>query len=126
MIFLFSKVPKTNANKQTRNKGKMQSDNEAPGQKDDKGEYANAFARMEKEGYFRGDDGAKRKELVEKFIDEQNLEKKSEPTYAKVKKMSDELENSWWSQKPYMSHCGNCMKYAMLRPQDAGMFCYDC
>lgn len=46
--------------------------------------------------------------------------------YNDTKKLMDTLEKSWWATEPYMGNCGNCQKYAMLRPQDAGMFCYDC
>jgi len=43
-----------------------------------------------------------------------------------LRKVMDAMETAWWNTKPYMGNCGNCQKYAMLRPQDAGMFCYDC
>lgn len=46
--------------------------------------------------------------------------------WEKCKKLSKELDKKWHSTKPYMGHCGNCQKYAMLMPQDAGMFCSDC
>ena len=53
-------------------------------------------------------------------------QKNQDTTYDECKKLSDEFEKNWWSTKPYMGNCGNCQKYGMIRPQDAGMFCYDC
>lgn len=58
--------------------------------------------------------------------DLQANQEKKEPTHEDVKKLLDDLDKQWWSTPPHMGNCGNCMKYAMLRPQDAGMFCYDC
>jgi len=48
------------------------------------------------------------------------------PSLNEVGKMLDDLDDMWWDTKPHMGYCGNCQKYDMLRPQDAGMFCYNC
>jgi len=42
------------------------------------------------------------------------------------KKLHDAMETAWWNTKPYMDNCGNCQQYALLRPQDSGMYCEKC
>lgn len=55
-----------------------------------------------------------------------NTPSQNDPKAEDVRKLLDDLDKMWWSTKPYEGYCGNCQRYAMLRPQDAGMFCDQC
>ena len=55
------------------------------------------------------------------FAGNQETKKESE-----FRKLSAELDKTWWSTKPHMGNCGNCQDYAMIRPQDSGMYCEKC